>query len=78
MEWIGKKVEIVEASNKSMVGISGIVEDETRNTFVIEGRRIPKKDAVFRVHVDGKRYRVPGSSIVGRPEDRIRKKVRRW
>ena len=80
-ELIGLSVEIVKSSNPNLVGIKGRVVDETRNTLLIEkfdGRevRIPKDVAVFRFKLNDKSVDVIGALLIGRPEDRLKKKVK--
>lgn len=81
-ELIGLKGRVVKSSNPSCVGISGVVVDETRNTLVIRqdnrDRVVVKDQAVFQFTLsDGTILEVEGSAIVGRPEDRVKKQVRR-
>jgi len=80
-ELIGLEVEIVDATNPSLIGIKGRVVDETRNTLVIEkynGKEvvIPKDVAVFKFKLKDKYVKVIGSLLVGRPEDRLKKKIK--
>ncbi|AXI25209.1 ribonuclease P protein component 1 [Methanofervidicoccus sp. A16] len=81
-ELIGLDVEIVEASNPSLVGVKGRVVDETRNTLIIEksnGKEIvvPKDIAVFKFKLgDNKYVKVIGSLLIGRPEDRLKRKIK--
>ena len=80
-ELIGLKVEIVEAKNKAMVGIKGRVVDETRNTLIIEKENgkevvIPKDVAVFLFHLKGCKVKVDGRLLVGRPEERLNRKIK--
>lgn len=83
-EFIGLKATVVRSSNPNYVGISGKVVDETRNTLVIrhknEDKVIVKDAAVFRFTLpDGTAVEIEGNVIVGRPEDRIKKRLkRRW
>ncbi len=81
-EFIGLETKIVTSSNSHVVGIAGKVIDETRNTFTIKrGKKrkvIIKNTAVFNfVMPDGKIVQIDGQVIVGRPEDRIKKRTRR-
>lgn len=82
-ELIGLDVEVVESSNESQVGIKGKVVDETYNTVIIEAgageKKVIKKGAVFVFTLpDGKKVQVDGKIIISRPEDRIKKKFRKW
>lgn len=75
-ELIGLDVEIIESASKTLIGLKGIVVDETKNTIVIEVRnmekRIPKHGTTFRFHVDGSKD-VVGDRLLHRPEDRTKR-----
>lgn len=82
-ELIGLEVEVLDSTNKYQKGIKGKVIDETYNTLVIETekgeKRVSKKDCVFAFKLpDGKKILVEGWVIVGKPEDRIKKKLSTW
>ena len=82
-ELIGLKVRVVKSLNKKNIGISGKVVDETRNIIVIEKTkgqevRLAKKHNVFVFSLGKKKVRIDGEILVGRPEDRIRKKFKKW
>ena len=81
-EFIGLNAEVVESLNPSYVGIKGKVLNETRNTLVIlhnnKKTMIIKNVAVFHFTMsDGTIVEVDGKVIVGRPENRIKKQIRR-
>jgi ribonuclease P protein subunit POP4 len=81
-ELIGLRAEVTESSNKFNVGISGKVVDETKNTLVIKTKKgekkIQKHQAKFMFMLNEKKVVVDGSLLVARPEDRVKKKVRKW
>ena len=76
-ELIGRFVKIVECSDMAWNGKSGVILDETKNTFLIEinskEKRIAKKTAIFEFEHDDKKIRINGLKITYRPEDRIKK-----
>jgi ribonuclease P protein subunit POP4 len=81
-EFIGLEATVVKSSNPHVVGISGEVVDETRNTFTIlqnDNKKVVVKDtSVFNfVLPDGTVVEIDGKVIMGRPEDRIKKRPRR-
>jgi len=82
-ELIGLDVEILESSNPSLVGIKGRVVDETRNTLIIERYdnnkeiMVPKDIAVFKFKLENKSVKVLGSLLIGRPEDRLKRKIKK-
>ncbi len=67
-ELIGREVAVVAATNASLVGLFGVVEDETRQTLVVAGRRIAKDCVTFRLDCGTE---VPGSRLVGRSWQRL-------
>ena len=80
-ELIGLECIIVESKNKQLIGVKGKVVNETKNLLVLETEKkgkinkIPKNICTFQFELGKKKMIVKGSSIVGKPEDRI--KVRR-
>jgi len=81
-EFIGTNAKIAKSSHEGNVGISGKVIDETRNTFTIlqTGRRkvIAKDSSIFHFKFsDGTVVEINGKLLTGRPEDRLKKSIRR-
>jgi ribonuclease P protein subunit POP4 len=82
-EFIGLDLRILKSHNKQLIGMSGRIIDETRNTLMLrQGSkiiRIPKDIVRLNMSIPfGKMIEVDGRSIVARPEDRIKMRVRRW
>jgi len=82
-ELIGLEVEVVNSTNKSQIGIKGRVVDETYKMLVIETekgeKKVAKKDCVFVFKIpSGKKVQVEGWLLVGKPEDRIKRKFSKW
>ena len=80
-EFIGLDVKVVDDSNRGNISLSGKVVDETRNTLLISKggklKRIAKQDALFRFRLPGGVVDVAGRALVGRPEDRVKRRLRR-
>ena len=81
-EFIGLDAEVVRSLHPRYVGIKGKVLNETRNTLVIlhnnKKTMIIKNVAVFHFTMpDGAVVEINGKIIVGRPENRIKKRIRR-
>jgi len=81
-ELIGLEAKIHMSSNPENIGISGRVVDETRNTLSLlsESRRrmIPKQSNLFHFKFpDETIVEIDGAILVGRPEDRLKKSIRR-
>jgi ribonuclease P protein subunit POP4 len=81
-EFIGLETAVVNSSNPAMVGISGRVVNETRNTFTIKQdnkmKVIAKDTSIFDfIFTDGTIVEIEGKVIMGRPESRLKKRPRR-
>lgn len=76
-ELIGRTVTIIECTDPSWVHQTGLIIDETQQTFLIEikkkQKRIAKQAATFAFEYHGKKTIVKGSRLAYRPEDRIKK-----
>lgn len=75
-ELIGLNVHIIENTSATLKNISGNIINETRNTFTIRTakgiRMITKKNATkIKFSIDSGSCFMSGSSLIGRPEDRI-------
>ena len=82
-ELIGLNVKVSQATNPAIKGIRGAIVDETKNTLKIQSRRgtlmIPKDIATFRFNLpDGVQVDVDGRRLTGRPEGRLKTRVKRW
>jgi ribonuclease P protein subunit POP4 len=79
-ELIGLKIKILEHSNPNNLNIEGIVVDESKNTLTIESNKliqIAKEEAVFLFNINGENFKIKGKTLLGRPEDRIKRKIKR-
>ncbi|MES2153878.1 MAG: ribonuclease P protein subunit [bacterium] len=77
-ELIGLAVAVVESTDPGLVGLAGVVVDETLRTLVVrrgDGRemRVGKPGTTFEFASAGGRVRIPGAAIEFRPEDRTKK-----
>jgi ribonuclease P protein subunit POP4 len=81
-EFIGTEAKVSKSKHSGYVGFSGKIIDETRNSFTIlhEGNKktVLKEAAVFHFKFpDGTIVEIDGKILVGRPEDRLKKHIRR-
>jgi ribonuclease P protein subunit POP4 len=81
-EFIGTEAKITQSKHDDYVEMSGKIVDETRNTFtLLDGRKrktILKESATFRfTFLDGSVVEILGRLLIGKPEDRLKKNVRR-
>jgi len=83
-ELIGLVVKIAQSTDPTQKGLKGKVIDETYNTLKIETKQgkekiIPKSNSIFIFTLpNGVKVEVDGKLLIGRPEDRIKKKIARW
>lgn len=82
-ELIGLDVQILGSTNRSCVGISGKIVDETKNVISIRtakgDKKIQKNGTIFMFTLpDKKNVKVDGSLLVARPEERIKIRLRKW
>jgi ribonuclease P protein subunit POP4 len=81
-EFVGIEGKVASSNHMDYVGLSGVVVDETRNTFVFqrEGKtkRVVKDSSIFNFQFsDGTVVEIDGRLLVGKPEDRLKKTVKR-
>jgi ribonuclease P protein subunit POP4 len=81
-EFIGSGAEITRSPHGGYVGLGGIVVGETKNTFTLisqgQTKNVIKDQAVFNFQFsDGSIIEIDGKLLVGRPEDRLKKNIKR-
>lgn len=83
-ELISLEVKIKESTDPTQKGMKGKVTDETYRTFIVETiegkeKTILKSNSIFIFTLpNGVKVQVDGKLLIGRPEDRIKKKFPRW
>jgi len=83
-ELISLAVKISKSSDPTQRGLRGKVIDESYNTLKIETnegkeKAIPKNNSIFIFTLpNGVKVEVDGKLLISRPEDRIKKKIKRW
>jgi ribonuclease P protein subunit POP4 len=81
-EFIGTEAKVAKSKHPDYVGMGGKLIDESRNTFTIlhegEKKAVVKNSSVFHFKFsDGTIVEIEGKLLVGRPEDRLKKHIRR-
>ena len=74
-ELIGLTIKITKAKNPSLVGLSGKILDETKNSFVIgkdSQRKTVLKNHIIELIIVEKNIKVQGKVLMKRPEERIK------
>ncbi len=82
-ELIGLKVEVLMSENRPEEGIEGKIIDEGKSVLKIEcegeEKTVQKQGRVFKFHLpSGHKCKMDGEVLVGRPEERIKKKLKKW
>lgn len=84
-ELIGLIVKVVKSTHQGYIGVEGLVVDETMKTLKVMDDKgtikvVPKSCCTFRFKLpSGVIVEVEGSCLLGRPEDRVKRLVkRRW
>ncbi len=76
-ELIGRRVIIKDCTDPAFVNFTGVVVDETKNTFLIESENkqkiVAKNTATFEFEYKGKKIIIKGSRLIYRPEERTKK-----
>ncbi|XP_015117251.1 ribonuclease P protein subunit p29 isoform X3 [Diachasma alloeum] len=77
----GARVTVVRSKCPSLVGINGIVLQDTRNTFRVMGRddkikTIPKEVVVIKIHLPGAALELFAKELCIRPAERAVKKFK--
>ncbi len=80
-ELVGLQAKVEGSPDRSLVGLSGKITDETQKTLTLTGlkgsKKVPKENTTLSIHTDsGDELLINGSLLLGRPEERIKKKIR--
>jgi ribonuclease P protein subunit POP4 len=78
---VGLKAKVADSTDAGLEGISGEIVDETQKTFTLKSpkglKKVQKEKVTLSIHTDsGDELLVNGSLFLGRPEERIKKKIR--
>lgn len=78
-ELIGLEARVINSSDPTLLGIYGKIIDETRDVLVIEqvskAKIVPKSNSIFHITLpSGEEATVEGKELIGRPEERVRRK----
>jgi ribonuclease P protein subunit POP4 len=82
-ELIGLETRVIRSQNPSVTVIKGRIIDETQNTLVLlvghEKKVVPKGVVTLQLSFpDWSLVEIDGTEVIGRSEDRLRKRTRRW
>jgi len=76
IELLGLKVVVKDAKNRSLIGLNGIIVEETKNMLIIQGemgkKKVIKDQVLLEIEVKGKKIEITGKNLVGKSEERIK------
>ena len=74
---IGKNIEILHSSNKSLINKKGKIIDETKNLLIIQQgkslKKLIKSQIRIKIPYKGRYYSVDGKLLIGTIEARMKK-----
>jgi ribonuclease P protein subunit POP4 len=81
-EFIGTAAQVAHSNHPGYLGLSGRVIGETKNTFTLNSenkiKSVIKESAVFNFTFnDDTTVEIDGKLLIGRPEDRLKKSIKR-
>ena len=82
-ELIGLKIEVVQSTDPSQVGLTGHVIGETRNTIIIrtlneKEKTVQKQGSTFNISLSEGEVEVDGDKLVQGPAERSKIMVKKW
>ncbi|MHC1590648.1 MAG: ribonuclease P component 1 family protein [Candidatus Helarchaeales archaeon] len=79
-ELIGARIQIEHATDPTLIDVSGTIVNETKNMFMIMDektekiKKVAKNIGIFKITLpDGLKFRIKGTLLMSRPEDRLKK-----
>ncbi|MDP6640234.1 MAG: ribonuclease P protein subunit [Candidatus Poseidoniaceae archaeon] len=80
LPWLGRQLTVVESTDSSLLGRSGLVVDETMRTVAIDEvgseNRITLAKAAIKFLLDDEEFVIDGGQMEIRPEDRINRRFK--
>ena len=77
LPWLSRNLEVIDSTDPTLIGISGVVVDETKRTIIIQTSNneitMAKNTILFTIEDE----EIIGSKVGQRPEERIGKRYRR-
>ena len=77
LPWLSRNLEVIDSTDPTLIGISGVVMDETKRTLIIQtnDNEITMAKNTIRFTIEDEE--IIGSKVGQRPEERIGKRYRR-
>ena len=77
LPWLSRKLEVIDSTDPTLIGISGVVMDETKRTIIIQTSNNEITMAKDPIRFTIEEEEINGSTVGQRPEERIGKRYRR-
>ena len=77
LPWLSRNLEVIDSTDPTLVGISGVVMDETKRTIIIQTSNNEITMAKDTIRFTIEEEEINGSTVGQRPEERIGKRYRR-
>ena len=77
LPWLSRKLEVIESTDPTLIGISGVVMDETKRTIIVQTSNNEITMAKDTIRFTIEEEEINGSAVGQRPEERIGKRYRR-
>ena len=77
LPWLSRNLEVIDSTDPTLIGVSGVVMDETTRPIIIQPGHtaIPMAKDTSRFTIEEEE--INGSKVGQRPEERIGKRYRR-
>ena len=76
LPWLSRKLEVIDSTDPTLIGISGVVMDETKRTIIIQTSNNEITMAKDTIRFTIGEEEINGSTVGQRPEERIGKRYR--
>ena len=77
LPWLSRNLEVIDSTDPTLIGISGVVMDETKRTIIIQTSNNEITMAKDTIRFIIGEEEINGSTVGQRPEERIGKRYRR-
>ena len=77
LPWLSRNLKVIDSTDPTLIGISGVVMDETKRTIIIQTSNNEITMAKNTIRFTIEEEEINGSKVGQRPEERIGKRYRR-
>ena len=77
LPWLSRNLEVIDSTDPTLIGVSGVVMDETKRTSIIQTGNNEITMAKDTIRFTIEEEEINGSKVGQRPEERIGKRYRR-